>query len=68
MKLKLKIDDPHTRKVWEAILRAKEEVASWPAWKRGDDVQQSEDVETQVESLHSVVRKILRFATRLQSQ
>ncbi|HEX3762412.1 MAG TPA: hypothetical protein VHW23_27110 [Kofleriaceae bacterium] len=36
MKIKLRLDDPHTRAVWEAIERAHEEVASWPAWKRGE--------------------------------
>jgi len=35
MKLKLKLDDPHTRRVWQAALRAKAEVAAWPDWKRG---------------------------------
>lgn len=34
-KLKLKLDDPHTREVWQAVQRAKTEVAAWPAWKRG---------------------------------
>jgi len=34
-KLKLDLSDPHTRSVWEACQRAREEVASWPAWKRG---------------------------------
>lgn len=37
-KIKIRLDDPETRAVWEAALRAKREVASWPAWKRGDDV------------------------------
>lgn len=27
---------PAGLKVWEAILRAKAEVDSWPAWKRGE--------------------------------
>jgi hypothetical protein len=37
MKLKLKLDDPQTRAVWETVQRAKLEVASWPAWKRGEE-------------------------------
>ena len=37
MKLKLKISDDETRRVWKAALAAKKEVESWPAWKRGDD-------------------------------
>lgn len=36
MKLKLKLDDQHTREVWQAVQRAKAEVANWPAWKRGE--------------------------------
>ena len=36
MKIKLKLDDPHTRAVWATVLQARAEVASWPAWKRGD--------------------------------
>jgi len=36
MKLKIRIDDPETRAVWETAKRAKAEVESWPAWKRGE--------------------------------
>ena len=36
MKLKIVLDDPETRAVWETAQRAKAEVAQWPAWKRGD--------------------------------
>lgn len=36
MKLKLRLDDQHTRAVWETVKRAKDEVAGWPAWKRGE--------------------------------
>ena len=35
-KIKLSLADPATRAVWAAVKRAKVEVASWPAWKRGD--------------------------------
>jgi hypothetical protein len=35
-KIKLDLSDPETRRTWEACLDAKKEVASWPAWKRGD--------------------------------
>jgi hypothetical protein len=38
MKIKLKLDDPETRAIWETVQRAKAEVASWPAWKRGEEV------------------------------
>jgi hypothetical protein len=37
VKIKIRIDDPETRAVWETAHRAKAEVESWPAWKRGDD-------------------------------
>lgn len=36
MKLKIRIDDDETRALWEAAKRAKAEVDSWPAWKRGE--------------------------------
>jgi hypothetical protein len=36
-KIKIRIDDPKTREIWNAALRAKAEVESWPAWKRGED-------------------------------
>jgi hypothetical protein len=35
-KLKLDVSDPHTRAIWETVLRARDEVASWPTWKRGE--------------------------------
>ena len=49
MKVKLKLDDQKTRAVWETALRAKAEVASWPAWKRGEAAATiaKEDVSTQ---------------------
>ncbi|TMQ14394.1 MAG: hypothetical protein E6J91_15450 [Deltaproteobacteria bacterium] len=36
MKLKIRIDDEETRALWETAKRAKAEVDSWPAWKRGE--------------------------------
>ena len=36
-KIKICLDDPEVRAIWNAALRAQEEVASWPAWKRGED-------------------------------
>ncbi len=36
MKIKIRIDDPHTRAVWETVQKAKAEVEAWPAWKRGE--------------------------------
>jgi hypothetical protein len=38
VRLGIRLDDPETRATWEAAQRAKAEVASWPAWKRGEDV------------------------------
>lgn len=38
MKIKLRLDDQETRAVWDAAQKAKTEVASWPAWKRGEEV------------------------------
>lgn len=35
-KLTLNTSDPETKAVWDTVLRAKEEVASWPPWKRGE--------------------------------
>ena len=37
-KIKISLDDPEVRKVWNAVLEARREVASWPAWKRGEEV------------------------------
>jgi hypothetical protein len=37
MKIKLRLDDQETRAVWDAAQKAKPEVASWPAWKRGEE-------------------------------
>lgn len=37
-KVKIRIDDPETRAIWETAQRAKAEVASWPAWKRGEGI------------------------------
>lgn len=35
-KIKLDTSDPETKAVWDTVLEAKREVASWPAWKRGE--------------------------------
>lgn len=36
-KIKINLDDPQVRKVWEAALEAQREFESWPAWKRGEE-------------------------------
>ena len=35
-KIKISLEDPEIRAIWETILEARREVASWPAWKRGE--------------------------------
>lgn len=38
MKPRIRLDDPHIRAVSEASVACGREVASWPAWKRSEDV------------------------------
>ena len=42
-KIKISLEDPETRAIWNAALRARDEVARWPAWKRGEDAPSIED-------------------------
>jgi len=42
-KIKISLENPEIRAIWETALEARREVASWPAWKRGDDVVASDD-------------------------
>ena len=47
MKLKIRIDDEHTRALWETAKKAKAEVESWPAWKHNElprDASTSEEI------------------------
>lgn len=37
-KIKISLDDPEMRQIWNTVLEARREVASWPAWKRGEEV------------------------------
>jgi hypothetical protein len=37
-KIKISLEDPEVRAIWEGALKAKREVESWPAWKRGEEV------------------------------
>lgn len=37
VKIKISLDDPEMREVWNTVLEARREVASWPAWKRGGE-------------------------------
>ncbi|NVB42867.1 hypothetical protein G6O69_33915 [Pseudenhygromyxa sp. WMMC2535] len=36
-KIKIKPRDQKARAIWETAKQAKEEVARWPAWMRGED-------------------------------
>jgi hypothetical protein len=36
-KIKISLDDPEVREVWNTALEARREVASWPAWKGGEE-------------------------------
>lgn len=36
-KIKISLEDPEIREIWNAVLEARREVASWPAWKRGEE-------------------------------
>lgn len=38
-KIQIDISNPEIREVWETALAARKEVASWPAWKRGERVE-----------------------------
>lgn len=43
-KIKISTEDPEIRAIWETVLEARREVASWPAWKRGEyDAPSSDD-------------------------
>jgi hypothetical protein len=42
-KIKISLENPEIRAIWETVLEARREVASWPAWKRGEDVVSSSD-------------------------
>jgi len=35
-KIKIRLDDPQVRKVWETAKRAATEVAMWPDWKANE--------------------------------
>lgn len=35
-KIKISLENPKVRAIWETALEARREVASWPAWKRGE--------------------------------
>ena len=35
-KIKISLEDPEIRAIWETALAARREVANWPAWKRGE--------------------------------
>ena len=43
-KVKICLDDPETRAVWQTAKDASAEVAAWPAWKRGESSSSSDEV------------------------
>jgi hypothetical protein len=43
-RIKISLKDPEIRAVWETVLEARREVASWPAWMRGDYVISDEEL------------------------
>lgn len=45
-KIKIKFDDPMTQAIWNTCLLAREEVASWPSWKRGEDAPERQHHQT----------------------
>jgi hypothetical protein len=42
-KIKISLENPEIRAIWETVLEARREVASWPAWKRGEDMAPGSD-------------------------
>lgn len=44
VKIKIDTSDPYTAKVWETAQQARAEVASWPAWKRGEAAPSGDDI------------------------
>lgn len=46
MQLSMRLDDEHTLRIWMSILKNKEEVDSWPSWKKGEDCKISDPVDT----------------------
>ena len=43
-KIKISLENPKIRAIWETVLEARREVASWPAWKRGEyDLRRRDD-------------------------
>ena len=48
-KVKVDVSDPETKKIWDAAVAAKEEVESWPAWKRGHLVQGEQQADFKID-------------------
>jgi hypothetical protein len=56
-KIKISLEDPEIRKVWETVLEARREVAAWPAWKRGDDVGVTDESAAEVSTAPSAATR-----------
>jgi hypothetical protein len=48
-KIKIDISDPETKKIWDAAVAAKEEVDSWPEWKKGHLVPEERESDFKVD-------------------
>src|SRR5271163_2525555 len=51
-KIKICLDDPEVRAIWNTALRARREVASWPAWKRGGNAEETKTVMSEFSNGH----------------
>jgi hypothetical protein len=56
-KIQISLEDPEIRSVWETVLRARQEVASWPAWMRGEDEDASPAAEPKVPTSTPIGKK-----------
>ena len=67
-KVKLKLDD-ETRPTWEAVQRAKAEVADWPAWKRGEDPREAglDTLEAELSDLRRENERMRAVIARLEA-
>lgn len=45
-RVKIRVDDEKTRRIWEAAGRAERAVEQWPAWKTGDDTEAQREHDT----------------------
>jgi hypothetical protein len=53
MAIRKRLDDDESREFWEFAQKASEEVANWPAWKRGETTETRENDATEQDSLEA---------------